>query len=59
MSKAKAMALGSTNVEKLLGGDVETESLSDMVVTRGGDLLDFESKVIAVISQRTKSVQIL
>ncbi|KAI0653864.1 carbohydrate esterase family 9 protein [Cubamyces menziesii] len=57
ISKATALALASTNVEKLLG--VETEgSQNDLVATLGGDLLSF-SKVVAVISPRREVVDIL
>jgi hypothetical protein len=55
------MAIGSTNVEKLLGGKVETmaEQLGDLVATAGGDLFDFTSKVVAVISPRRGLVDLL
>lgn len=59
ISKEQAIALGSTNVEKLLGGKVEAENVHEMVVTEGGDLMDFESKVIAVISPRRRAVDLL
>ncbi|OCH88859.1 carbohydrate esterase family 9 protein [Obba rivulosa] len=59
ISRAQAIAMGSTNVEKLLGGRVEAEDLRDMVVTSGGDILDFESKVVAVVSSRRKIVDLL
>jgi len=59
ISKAQAIALGSTNVEKLLGGRVEAEDARDMVVTAGGDILDFGSKVVAVVSPRRKVVELL
>lgn len=47
LTKADALALGSVNLEALLG--LETEN-TDLVATRGGDIADFEGKVIAVIS---------
>ncbi|KAI6021404.1 composite domain of metallo-dependent hydrolase [Pisolithus microcarpus] len=47
ISKTEALALASTNLEKLLGVPVQ----GDLVVTRGGTILDFESKVVGVISQ--------
>ncbi|KAM5544023.1 hypothetical protein V8D89_002640, partial [Ganoderma adspersum] len=48
ISKAQAIALVSTNVEKLLG--IERDSgETELVATSGGDLLEF-SKVVAVIS---------
>ena len=55
------MAIASTNIEKLLGGKVEAsaEQLGDLVATEGGDLLDFTSKVVAVISPRRGFVDLL
>ncbi|KAH9935455.1 uncharacterized protein B0H18DRAFT_975763 [Fomitopsis serialis] len=58
ISKEDALALGSTNVEVLLGGDVETDGLHDLVVTEGGDILDMQSKVIAIISPTRQLVEI-
>ncbi|KIP04854.1 hypothetical protein PHLGIDRAFT_129239 [Phlebiopsis gigantea 11061_1 CR5-6] len=61
ISRAQALAIGSTNVEKLLGGKVGTATPSavDLVATEGGDLLDFTSKVKAVISPKSGSVNLL
>ena len=59
ISRAKAMAIGSTNIEKLLGGKVEAAAVQDLVATEGGDLLDFGSKVVAVLSPRRGSVNLL
>ncbi|OSD06097.1 carbohydrate esterase family 9 protein [Trametes coccinea BRFM310] len=57
IEKADALALASVNVEKLLG--IKTDSLQgDMVATLGGDLLDFGSKVVGVISPRRGLVDI-
>ncbi|KAI0746218.1 composite domain of metallo-dependent hydrolase [Daedaleopsis nitida] len=57
LSKADALALVSSNIEKLLG--VKTDSLqADLVATRGGDLMEF-SKVVGVISPRRGVVDIL
>ncbi|KAJ6577401.1 carbohydrate esterase family 9 protein [Mycena capillaripes] len=50
MSKAEVLALGSTNVAKLLGAKAPGIFTQDLVATRGGDLLGFDSKVVAVIS---------
>jgi hypothetical protein len=60
ISKTQALALASTNLEKLLGCDTREASSgsSDLVVTQGGDLLSFESKVIGVISPRRRSVDL-
>ena len=49
ITKEDALALASTSLEKLLGGESSPES-SELVATEGGDLLQFGSKVIAVIS---------
>jgi hypothetical protein len=59
ISKIQALALASTNLEKLLGCDsgVALGSL-DLVATQGGDLLSFESKVVGVISPRRGSVDL-
>ncbi|CDO74447.1 hypothetical protein BN946_scf184979.g2 [Trametes cinnabarina] len=57
LSKADAFALASSNVETLLG--LETDPAEqDLVATVGGDLLDFEGKVVAVISPRQGVVDI-
>ncbi|KAJ6570163.1 carbohydrate esterase family 9 protein [Mycena vulgaris] len=51
MSKAQVLALGSTNIVKLLTGEsLLQHEQGDMVATMGGDLLDFGSKVVAVLS---------
>lgn len=57
ISPEEALALGSVNVERLLG--VDGDSYGDLVATRGGGLLDFSGKVIAVISPRRGLVDIL
>lgn len=59
ISMKQAMALGSTNVEALLGGDVETGGRGDLVAVQGGTLLDMSSKVVAVISPRRSLVDLL
>ncbi|KAJ7650701.1 carbohydrate esterase family 9 protein [Roridomyces roridus] len=48
MSKEEVLALGSTNINKLLIGGNRVQD--DLIATRGGDLLDMSSKVVAVIS---------
>lgn len=58
LSKEEALALGSTNVEKLLGGEVKAED-GDLVATKGGDLLELSSHVVAVISSRRQVVDLL
>ena len=59
ISKSEAIALGSTNVEKLLGGKVDVADDREFVATEGGDLLAFKSKVKAVISPRRGFVHLL
>ena len=49
MTREEAFALVTTDLELLLGVDVHAAD-ADLVATHGGDLLDFESKVIGVIS---------
>lgn len=58
ITKDVALELVSTNVEKLLGLSIDGEE-RDMVATRGGDLLSFESKVVAIVSPRRRAVDIL
>jgi hypothetical protein len=50
ISKSQAISLGSTNLRKLLSGNWTTGRATDYVATQKGDLLSFESKVVAVIS---------
>lgn len=49
--------MASTNIEELLG--VQPQNVTDLVVTKGGDLLSFESKVVAVISAWRGVVEII
>jgi hypothetical protein len=49
ISKAEALALASVNIEKLLGVK-SGHSHGDLVATRGGTLLDFQSRVVGLIS---------
>lgn len=56
MSKTDALALGSVNVERLLGVE---EELGDLVATQGGTLLDFEAKVVGIVSARRGAVDLL
>jgi hypothetical protein len=51
LTKEQSIALGSTNVDKLLGGPVEIAESRDLVATEGGGLMEFSSKVVAVISK--------
>jgi hypothetical protein len=59
MSKAEVLALGSTNVAKLLGAKAHRTFTQDLVATLGGDLLSFNSKVVAVISASRGLVDLL
>ncbi|KAJ2931515.1 hypothetical protein H1R20_g5580, partial [Candolleomyces eurysporus] len=43
LSREDAIAIGSWNIERLLGVDRDADSI-ELVATRGGDLLDFHSK---------------
>ncbi len=56
LSKSEVLALGSANIETLLG--VEDDA-SDLVATKSGSLLDFEAKVAGIISSRRGLVDIL
>lgn len=58
ITKAQAVALGSTNIEILLGGRVEVEQAAELVARQGGDLFDVDSKVVAVIAPRQGQVHI-
>lgn len=49
--------MASTNIEELLG--VRSYRETDLVVTKGGDLFSFESKVIAVISPLRRVIDII
>ncbi|THH17725.1 hypothetical protein EW146_g3143 [Bondarzewia mesenterica] len=53
----EALELVSTNIDKLTGVHVDPAD-TDLVVTRGGELLSFESKVVAVLSPRRGSIDI-
>ena len=57
ISRTEALALASTNLEKLLGVEVDT-SLADLIATEAGDIFDFESKVVGVISPRKGAVDL-
>ncbi|KAJ7183153.1 carbohydrate esterase family 9 protein [Mycena filopes] len=59
MTKAEVLALGSTNVAKLLGVKNAHRFTPDLVATRGGDLLSFNSKVVGVISAERGLVDLL
>ena len=52
-----ALGVATMNIDKLLGVTRKV-SESDLVVTKGGDLLSFEGKVVAVTSPRRGLVDI-
>ncbi|TFK91321.1 composite domain of metallo-dependent hydrolase [Polyporus arcularius HHB13444] len=57
ISKEQAIALASTNVEKLLGIERSADD-AELVATRGGDFLDY-GKVVGVVSPRRGVVDLL
>ncbi|KAL5523424.1 hypothetical protein ACEPAG_7597 [Sanghuangporus baumii] len=57
VSRADALALASRNLEKLLGLEVDAD-LTDLVATEAGGILDFESKVVGIISPRKRAVDL-
>ncbi|KAJ7056657.1 carbohydrate esterase family 9 protein [Mycena amicta] len=59
ISKSQAFALVSTNIEQLLARPPKSGGYErDLVATRGGELLSFDSKVVAVLSPRRKLVDV-
>jgi hypothetical protein len=52
-----ALALASTNIEKALGVKSLTRDADELVVFQSGDMFDFESKVIGIISARKTAVE--
>ncbi|KAF8438173.1 hypothetical protein L210DRAFT_3482342 [Boletus edulis BED1] len=57
ISMEDALNMASTHVEKLLGV-TRKASDSDTVATKGGELLSFEGKVVAVVSPRRNVVDL-
>ncbi|KAL0056647.1 hypothetical protein AAF712_016747 [Marasmius tenuissimus] len=57
ISTADALELASTKVEELVGLEVDDDD-RDLVATKGGELLEFEGKVTAVISNKRGVVDI-
>jgi imidazolonepropionase-like amidohydrolase len=49
ISEVEALALASINIENLLGAGGDA-ARGDLVATRGAGLLEFESKIVAIIS---------
>lgn len=58
LSRKNAFAIGSVNLEKLLGVETSGED-ADLVATTGGDLLEMSAKVRAIISPRRQKVDLL
>ncbi|KAF8664356.1 hypothetical protein AX16_000728 [Volvariella volvacea WC 439] len=58
MSKKDAIALASTNLNKLLGIKID-DATADMVATVGGDIMDMTAKVGAILSPRAEGVYLI
>jgi hypothetical protein len=58
MSREEALALGTVNVQRLLGLDVDAVD-QDLIAVEGGDLMNMEGKVAAVLSPRRGLVELL
>jgi hypothetical protein len=56
LSRSDAIALASVNLERLLG--LKTP-VSDLVAVKQGSLLDFEGKVVSVISSHRGVVDLI
>jgi len=54
ISKEQAIALATTNLEKIFGIDTQ----NDFVAYHGGDIFDMQSKVVAVMSARRGQVAV-
>ncbi|KDQ57532.1 hypothetical protein JAAARDRAFT_35246 [Jaapia argillacea MUCL 33604] len=57
ISEVQALSL-SSNLEKLLGGEVEVTGPTELVAIEGGSVFDMTSKVVAVISPRLQLVHL-
>ena len=58
VSRAEMLALASVNLKKLLGlKDIHFQS--DLVATRGGTLLDLQSRVVGLVSPSRGIVDLL
>jgi hypothetical protein len=58
MTKTQAVALATTNLHKALGLIRPRFTIPDLVLYEGGGLLDFESKVVGVISAERGVVEV-
>lgn len=50
VSKEEALAMASSNIEKLLG--IDSVANTEFAVTSGGDIFSLDSKVVGMISSR-------
>lgn len=57
LDKETALAIVSTNLEQLLGLEIQTQP--DMVAWQGGDIFSMSSKVVAVISGVREKIDIM
>ncbi|KJA17916.1 hypothetical protein HYPSUDRAFT_45759 [Hypholoma sublateritium FD-334 SS-4] len=57
ISKSEALALASTNLHKALGLERSRFLIPDLVLYRGGNVLDFHSKPVGVISAAARVVE--
>ncbi|KAG8958226.1 hypothetical protein FRC03_009340 [Tulasnella sp. 419] len=58
ISREQALALATTNLEQIFGISSQNE-ISDIVAYKGGDVFDFSSEVVAVISSRSGRIGIM
>ncbi|KAG8926199.1 hypothetical protein FRC02_009071 [Tulasnella sp. 418] len=58
ISREQALALATTNLEQIFGISSQNE-ISDIVAYKGGDVFDFSSEVVAVISSRSGRIGII
>lgn len=62
IDKETALALVSTNLERLLGLEVETQEqkdMADIVAWEGGDIFSMSSKVVAVIAGARGQIDVM
>ena len=55
INRAQALALASTNLEKIFGIESDAGS-GDWVAYKGGDIFEMSSKVVAIASGRRRRV---
>jgi len=58
LTKQEALALASTNLNRIFGITNEDDSMDDLVAYHGGDVFDMESKVVGIISPRLGRVDL-